>query len=116
MVGDRHKFLSALIAPNFSVLEAWAREQGIQAASRAELVINARVQALYDGLIREVNKTLANFQTIKRFRLVPDEWTQESGELTPSLKLKRRIVNARYAAEIAEFYADEATASGGSAS
>ncbi len=64
---------------------------------------------LYAAIVRDVNSGLANFETIKRFRLVPDEWSQDSGELTPSMKLKRRVINAKYATEIAELYADEAT-------
>ena len=68
--------------------------------------------ALYGELVREVNNGLANFETLKRFRVVADEWTQESGELTPSMKLKRRVINDRYAAVVAELYADEATSRG----
>ena len=75
-----------------------------------------RVVALYAEIVREVNEALANFETVKRFRIVADEWTQESGELTPSMKIKRRVLTARYAAVIAELYADEATARGESAS
>jgi long-chain acyl-CoA synthetase len=74
------------------------------------------VIALYGGIVREVNGVLANFETMKRFRVVADEWTQESGELTPSMKLKRRVITAQYAAAIAELYADEATARGESGS
>ena len=116
LVGDRHKFISALIAPNFAALEEWASHHGIHAKSRAELVADPRVVALYAEIVREVNGTLANFETLKRFRIVAEEWTQESGELTPSMKLKRRVITARYAAAIAELYADEATARGESAS
>jgi long-chain acyl-CoA synthetase len=112
LVGDRHKFISALISPNFAALEDWARHRGIPAQPRAELVADARVVALYAELIREVNGTLANFETLKRFRIVADEWGQESGELTPSMKLKRRVLIARYASVIAELYDDEATARG----
>ena len=70
------------------------------------------MQALYAEIVRETNAGLANFETIKRFRLVAEEWTQETGELTPSMKLKRRVIAGRYAAVIAELYADEATARG----
>jgi long-chain acyl-CoA synthetase len=112
-VGDKHKFISALLAPNFVALEAWAQQQGIAAASRAELVADSRVIALYGEIVREVNGGLANFETLKRFRVIADEWTQSSGELTPSLKLKRRAITARYAAVIDALYADEATAHGG---
>lgn len=113
LVGDKHKFMSALISPNFAALEAWAKQQGIQAASRARLVADARVVARYATIVEEANKGLANFETIKRFRLVAEEWTQETGELTPSMKLKRRTINERYASVVAELYADEATAHGG---
>jgi long-chain acyl-CoA synthetase len=112
LVGDKHKFISALIAPNFAALEEWARHHGIHTESRAELVADNRVIALYGEIIREVNGTLANFETLKRFRVVAEEWTQETGELTPSMKLKRRVLMERYAGVIAELYADEATSRG----
>lgn len=116
LVGDKHKFISALISPNFIALESWAKQQGIEAGSRARLVADSRVTALYSELVSEVNSGLANFETLKRFRVVAEEWTQETGELTPSMKLKRRVITERYAAAIAELYADEATARGESAS
>jgi long-chain acyl-CoA synthetase len=110
LVGDRHKFLSVLIAPNFAALEDLARGKGIAFSSRAELVKNPVVQAEYHSLVDSVNEGLANFETIKRFHLVADEWSIDSGELTPSMKLKRRVVAQRYAEEIAAFYHDESTA------
>jgi long-chain acyl-CoA synthetase len=69
------------------------------------------VVKLYQSIVDEVNATLANYETIKRFRLVADEWSLESDELTPTLKLRRRVIQEKYAAEIAEFYADESAAS-----
>jgi len=110
LVGDKHKFISALIAPNFAALDGWARHAGLESLDRRAMVSDSRVVALFAEVVREANSGLANFETIKRFRLVPDEWTQDSGELTPSMKLKRRVINAKYAAEIDELYADEATA------
>ncbi|MGD0521944.1 MAG: long-chain fatty acid--CoA ligase [Terracidiphilus sp.] len=109
LIGDRHKFISALISPNFVALEDWARRHGIQAKYRAELVADSRVIALYAGIVREVNGSLANFETLKRFRVVAEEWSIETGELTPSMKLKRRVITAQYEDVIAELYADEAT-------
>jgi long-chain acyl-CoA synthetase len=110
LVGDRHKFVSALIAPNFAALEEWARHHGVEARSREELVADSRVVAHYGELVREVNAGLANFETIKRFRIVAEEWTQENGHLTPSMKLKRREITKRYADLIVALYEDEATA------
>jgi long-chain acyl-CoA synthetase len=112
LVGDKHKFICALLSPNFPALEDWARHQGVEAGNRAELVADSRVLALYGEIVREVNSSLANFESLKRFRVVAEEWTQESGELTPSMKLKRRVITAQYAAVIDELYADEATARG----
>jgi len=112
LVGDRHKFVSALLSPNFAALEGWARQHGVHANSREELVADSRVVALFAAIVREVNGSLANFETVKRFRVVAEEWTQETGELTPSMKLKRRVITERYAAEIDALYADEATSRG----
>jgi long-chain acyl-CoA synthetase len=112
LVGDRHKFVSVLIAPNFGALEEWAKQHGVAFQSHVDLVANSRVLALYAEIVREVNGSLANFETLKRFRLVADEWTQESGELTPSMKLKRRAITTRYAALIAAIYEDESTSRG----
>ncbi len=110
LVGDKHKFISALISPNFAALEELAEREGIVVGNRSELVSHSRVVAIYSEIVSGVNGGLANFETIKRFRLVADEWSQESGELTPSMKLKRRVLMVKYAAEVAALYADEATA------
>jgi long-chain acyl-CoA synthetase len=110
LVGDKHKFVSALISPNFAALENWAQQAGLDTADRRALISDQRVIALYGEIVRETNASLANFETIKRFRLVADEWSQDSGELTPSMKLKRRVINARYESVVDELYEDEATA------
>lgn len=112
LVGDKHKFISALISPNFTALEEWATRNGVTAGSREELIADSRVVAQFSEVVREVNGTLANFETLKRFRLVPEEWSQETGELTPSMKLKRRVIMERYASLVDALYADEATAHG----
>jgi len=112
LVGDKHKFACALISPNFAILESWARVKGVvyPAGDRKALVAVPQVVARYQRIVNEVNATLAPYQTIKRIAVVPDEWTVETDELTPSMKLKRRVVEQKYAAQIAEFYKDEATA------
>jgi long-chain acyl-CoA synthetase len=104
LVGDRHKFASALISPNFAALEAWAKERGVTSATRRDLVRHTAAIGLYQEVVNKVNATLANYETIKRFHLVPDEWSLDTGELTPSLKLKRRVILTKYAAEIERFY------------
>ena len=76
LVGDRHKFISVLLAPKFTALEEWAQQHGIAAKSRAELVADSRVTALYGEIVRKVNANLANFETLKRFGVVADEWSE----------------------------------------
>jgi long-chain acyl-CoA synthetase len=112
LVGDKHKFACVLISPNFAILESWARVKGVvyPAGDRNALVRVPQVVARYQRIVNEVNATLAPYETIKRVAVVADEWTVETDELTPSMKLKRRVVEKKYEAEIAEFYADEATA------
>jgi long-chain acyl-CoA synthetase len=113
LIGDKHKFVSVLLSPNFAALEDWARQQGISALTRRDLVADPRVVAHYGEIVAKVNATLAQFETMKRYRVVPDEWALDTGELTPSLKLKRRIIVEKYAGLIAALYADEATAHAG---
>jgi long-chain acyl-CoA synthetase len=112
LVGDKHKFACVLITPNFAILESWARVKGVAypEGDRKALVAVPQVVARYQRIVDELNATLAPFETIKRIAVVPDEWTVETDELTPSMKLKRRVVEKKYAALIAEFYKDEATA------
>ena len=104
LVGDRQKYVAALISPNFAVLEPWAREKNIPAATRKQLVEHPLVVARYKEAIRQVNQSLADFELLKRFAVVPDEWTIDTGELTPSLKLKRRVLLDRYREEIAALF------------
>ena len=113
LVGDKHKFVSVLISPNLAALKSWAERQGITYTTVEELVSDKRVISLYGGLVTEVNKGLAKYESMKRFKVVAEEWSQETGELTPSIKLKRRVINERYAALIDELYSDEATSHAG---
>ncbi len=104
LVGDRQKYVAALIAPNFDALEPWAREQKIAAATRQELVKHPKVIARYKETIKDVNRSLADYELLKGFALVAEEWAIDSGELTPSLKLKRRVLEERYREEIASLF------------
>ena len=109
MVGDGHKFACVLLAPNFAALKKWAGANGISTGDNAALAKDPKVVAEYQKIVDGVNKELAQYETMKRICVVPDEWTVESGELTPSMKLKRRIVAKKYEGQIADFYKDEAT-------
>jgi long-chain acyl-CoA synthetase len=109
LVGDKHKFACVLISPNLVALTAWAKANGVSASDPAGMVKDKKVVAEYQKIVDEVNKGLGHFETMKRMKVVGEEWTIEDGELTPSMKLKRRVVEKKYAAEIEEFYKDEAT-------
>lgn len=105
VIGDKRKYPAVLLAPNFALLEDWARMNGIGFTAPQQLVSDERVRALYEGIVNDVNSRLARFERLKRVILVPDEFSIATGELTPSLKLKRRIVEQKYAAEIESLYA-----------
>lgn len=103
-LGDGRSYVTALIVPDFEALRAWAEERGMVATNEA-LVANPQVVAEYATRIDAVNANLSKFEAVKRFALVPREFTQEDGELTPTLKVKRRVVAERFAKEIQALYA-----------
>ena len=105
ILGDRRKFAAVMISPNFAALEEWAQANEIAFSSRAELVANPKVQSLYEGIVEGINQNLARFEKLKRVMLVPDEFTADNGALTPTLKLRRRIIEDRYKKQIDELYA-----------
>jgi long-chain acyl-CoA synthetase len=110
ILGDKRKFAFVIISPNFALLEDWAHNNNVAFSSRAELVANPKVQALYEEIVEEVNQNLARFEKLKRVLLVPDEFTADNGALTPTMKLRRRVIEERYRRQIDELYAEaEAT-------
>lgn len=109
VLGDRRKFASVIISPKFPLLEEWARANGISFSSREQLIADPRVKALYEGIVGNVNLGLARFEQIKKILLVPDEFTASDGTLTPTLKLRRRAVEARYREQIDELYNEAET-------
>lgn len=104
VLGDKRKFPAVLIAPHFALLEDWARANKVEFASRAELVACAKVQALYDGIVEELNKNLARFEKLKRVLLVADEFSVTDGTLTHTLKVRRRGIEERYRDRIDDMY------------
>ena len=104
IVGDRQKYVAALISPNFEALEPWAREKNIPAGTRKELVEHPLVVARFKETVSQVNRSLADYELLKRFAVVPEEWAIDTGELTPSMKLKRRVLEGRYREEIAGLF------------
>jgi long-chain acyl-CoA synthetase len=103
--GDRRPYLVAILTLDGAVAPGWAKAHGIEAGSLAELAANPDVLAEVGRAVADANARLARVQQIKYWRLLPVEWTAESEELTPTLKLKRRVVHAKYADIIDALYA-----------
>lgn len=105
--GDRRKFACALIVPDFGALERRLRETdgaGSLPADRQQLVTSPAAVALYEGVIGDLNRDLAQYERIKRFALLPREFSIEAGELTPSLKVRRKVIEERYRDQIEAMY------------
>ena len=103
--GDRRPYVVALLTLDGEVAPAWARARGIDAGPLAALAEHPAVLAAVGEAVAAANQQLARVQQVKRWRLLPVEWTAESEELTPTLKLKRRVVHAKYADDIDTLYA-----------
>ena len=107
LVGDRRKFLVALIVPNFDKLERDAAAMGIRVDDREELVKNEKVIQIYQNEIDRFNRNLDRQEKIRRFAVLPRDFTIEDDEITPSLKVKRKVIDKKYKDIIDELYADE---------
>lgn len=106
VIGDQRKFVSALIVPAYPLLEQYAKERGISFESREELVKNRDIIRFIEARVEEHQKNLASFEKIKRFVLLAEPFSMETGELTDTLKLRRPVVLRRYADLIEEMYVE----------
>jgi long-chain acyl-CoA synthetase len=104
VLGDRRKYAVALIAPDFAALERRLKDLGRPAAPREELVTRADVLALYQEIVDALNRDLSQFERIKRIALVPAEFSISTGELTPTMKVRRKVVEERWRKQIEELY------------
>jgi long-chain acyl-CoA synthetase len=112
LLGDRRPYVVCLIVPGFVTLEVEAKTRGWPYRTRRELLERPEVQALYQAEIDRLNADLAPFEQIKRFALLDRELSQEAGELTPTLKLKRRVITENFAPVIEELYAGHSVPGG----
>ncbi len=104
VIGDQRKYVTAIIIPAFEALKDYARRKKIAFKSIDELIQNSEIKKMIAERIERLQNGFANFEKIKRFTLLPKEFTIESGELTNTLKLRRPIINNRYAHEIEAMY------------
>lgn len=106
IIADRRKFVSALIIPSYGLLEEYAKLHAISYANRAELCRNSEINAMIKERIDTIQQQLAHYEQIKRFTLLPETFSMEKGELTNTLKMKRRVINENYRKEIEKMYAE----------
>jgi long-chain acyl-CoA synthetase len=104
VIGEGRKFLSALVVPNFKELSDYVKKQGVSFNSNEDLVKKPEIIAFYETRIKDLMKDYARVEQIRRFCILPREFSIDTGELTPTLKIKRKIVNMNYAAEIDGMY------------
>jgi len=104
VIGDGRNYLTALVVPDFENLEAWALREGITFGSRKELLLHEKVRSLFRDEIEHYQKNFSRVEQVKKYTLMDEPWSQEQGELTPSMKVKRRVINERYADIIDSMY------------
>ncbi|HEY8955723.1 long-chain fatty acid--CoA ligase [Chitinophaga sp.] len=105
IVGEDRKFTAALIVPAFSNLRNWAQKRGITVTSNEELIKNPDVQDLYKQAVDKYNQFFSHIEQVKKYLLLPHEWTVDGGELTPTLKAKRKVILEKFRKEIDSIYA-----------
>lgn len=106
IIADQRKFVSALIIPEYKALEEYAKANGIGYSSREELCASDKIHAMMMERIETLQQQLAHYEQIKRFTLLPKPFTMESGELTNTLKMRRKVINEHYKKEIENMYAE----------
>ena len=107
IVGEGRKYLSALIVPNFVELSSWARSERLTFDSNDELVSRPDVIEFFEKRIGNAMKKYARVEQIRKFRLLSNEFSIDGGEITPTLKLKRKFINEKYSDVIESMYAEE---------
>jgi len=105
VVGENQKFPSALISPNFSILQIWCNTNQIGYSERCEIIRHPKVIDLFHNEIKRLNKHLGQVEEVKKFRLICDDWSPTSGELSPTLKLKRKVIHQKYLHLVNDIYA-----------
>jgi long-chain acyl-CoA synthetase len=104
IVGDKRKYVAALIVPDFERLRAWAKSEGLQTSDKQALVAERRVVDMIKAEVNRLTRELADYEKVKRIALLADEFSIDGGELTPTLKVKRRVVEEKYGELIESLY------------
>jgi len=105
VVGSERKFVGALIVPSFSNMQEWCRQNNIPVNSNEEMIRHPKVIEFYKQLVESYNKNFNHVEQIKKFELLPREWSIETGEMTPKLSLKRKVIMEKFRDSIDRIYA-----------
>jgi long-chain acyl-CoA synthetase len=104
IVGPERKFVGALLVPSFTSLQSWMKQQNIPFTTKEDAITNPEVLKLYKSIVDEINHGFNHVEQIKKFQLLPHEWSLETGEMTPKMSVKRKVVMDKYKAEIEKIY------------
>jgi long-chain acyl-CoA synthetase len=104
LIGDNKKMVSALIVPGFSKLREWAKQQGIEYTSNESIIQDEKVKTLFETVVAEYNQLFNQVEQVKKFTLIPREFTIDQGEMTPKLSIRRKQVLANFEKEIDQMY------------
>jgi long-chain acyl-CoA synthetase len=104
VVGSERKYVGALIVPSFPNLKEWARQHNIPYTTNEEMLKNPRVTEMYRELVESFNKFFNHVEQVKRFELLANEWSVDTGEMTPKLSLKRKVIMEKYRDSIERIY------------
>ena len=104
LLGDDQKFITAIIVPNFDFLRSWCDKHKITGSNNEELIMDEQVIKHYQKIVHDINKMLGKHEHIKRFRLISDEWSPQTGIFSPTMKLRRKLIQQKYAIVIKEIY------------
>jgi long-chain acyl-CoA synthetase len=104
IVGPERKFVGALIVPAFAYLQEWCKLHNVKAGTNEEMIRQPEVLAFYKEVVESYNKNFNHVEQIKKFELLPVEWTIDGGEMTPKLSLKRKVVTEKFGKLIEKIY------------
>jgi long-chain acyl-CoA synthetase len=105
VLGENKKFAAALISPDFVYLKSWCGKHKLNYTTNAEMIQDPIVQKRFADEVKKYNQFFGDFEQVKRYQLVPEEWTQPGGFLSPTLKIKRNVIEAHYADRIEKLFA-----------
>ena len=108
VIGEGEKFTSAIISLNFEAVKEWCKQENIAFKDKRSVIETPEIAKLLSETVNEFNKDLSKDEMVKRFKIVSDEWTPGSGELSPTLKLKRKVLHEKYSEEISQIFGKEA--------